>query len=184
LRNDAPVSALDEATFEALYVRLERPLYNAAFRYVWHAEDARDVVQEAFMKMWDARARIEIDGAEAYAWRAVLNTAMNKRRWHKLRSFTGLESLVSSKPSAHDELSRKRDDETVRKAVDALPDDLKRVLLLSEIGGMKHDDIARVLDIAPGTVASRRSRAFDKLRAVLGTSLTIGDEEVAHAVVR
>ena len=169
------MSALDEATFEALYVRLERPLYNAAYRYVWHAEDARDVVQEAFMKLWDARARIEVDGAEAYAWRAVLNTAANKRRWHKLRSFTGLDALVSSKASPHDALARKRDDESVRRAVDALPDDLKRVVLLSEIGGMKHDDIAHVLQIAPGTVASRRSRAFALLR---------GQEEVLRAAVR
>jgi RNA polymerase sigma factor (sigma-70 family) len=172
-------SPLDETTFEALYLRLERPLYNAAYRYVWHAEDARDVVQEAFMKLWDARARLDASTVEAYAWRTVLNTAANKRRWHKLRSFTGLESLVSSKPSPHDDLARKRDDASVRKAVDALPDDLKRVLLLSEIGGMKHDDIARVLDIAPGTVASRRSRAFEKLRAVLPHP-----EEVLHAVVR
>ena len=61
--------SLDEATFEALYVRLERPLYNAAYRYVWHADDAHDVVQEAFVKIWDARARIRADGAEAYVWR-------------------------------------------------------------------------------------------------------------------
>jgi RNA polymerase sigma-70 factor (ECF subfamily) len=166
-------------------VRLERPLYNAAYRYVWHAEDARDVVQEAFMKMWDARARIAIDGAEAYAWRAVLNTATNKRRWQKLRSFTGLDALVSSKASPHDELARKLEDEHVRRAIDALPDDLKRVLLLSEVGGMKHDEIAKVLEIAPGTVASRRSRAFEKLRGVLGDDEGKAEaEEVSHAVVR
>src|SRR5688572_17326387 len=67
LRNDgARVSktdaagSLDEATFEALYLRLERALYNAAYRYVWHTEDAHDVVQEAFVKIWDARARIRV----------------------------------------------------------------------------------------------------------------------------
>ncbi len=174
------MSSLDEKAFEALYERLERPLYNAAYRYVWHAEDARDVVQEAFMKLWDARTRIESEGAEAYAWRAVLNTASNKRRWHKLRSFTGLEALVSSKKSPHDELTQKRDDESVRKAVDALPDDLKRVLLLSEIGGLKHDEIAAVLEVAPGTVASRKSRALDRLRVALGPAHAA--MEVPHAV--
>lgn len=171
---------LDEATFEALYLRLERPLYNAAYRYVWHAEDARDVVQEAFMKMWDARGRIDVDGAEAYAWRTVLNIATNRRRWMKLRSFTGLDNLVSSKSSPHDEIARKLEDGAVRRAVDALPDDLKRVLLLSEVGGLKHDEIARVLDIAVGTVASRRSRALDRLR----TMNIVPAEEVADAVAR
>lgn len=160
------MASFDTAAFEALYQRLERPLYNAAFRYLWHAEDAHDVVQDAFMKLWDARARIRPEGAEAYAWRAVLNTASNKRRWHKLRAIVGLEGLTTLL-TPEDALARKLEDESVRKAVDALPDDLKRVLLLSEVGGLKHDEIGAVLDIPVGTVASRRHRAFARLKEVV-----------------
>lgn len=165
--------SFDEAAFEALYQRLERPLYNAAYRYVWHAEDAHDVVQDAFMKVWDARARLRPEGAAAYAWRAVLNTASNKRRWKKLRGFVGLDGLTTDS-SPHDALTRKLEDQSVRKAVDALPDDLKRVLLLSEVAGMKHDEIGDVLGIPAGTVASRRHRAFEKLKGM----------EVLHAAAR
>jgi RNA polymerase sigma-70 factor (ECF subfamily) len=167
---------LDRAAFEALYVRLERRLYNAAYRYVWHVEDARDVVQEAFVKLWDARERIDVDGAEAYAWRAVLNTAMNRRRWRKLRTFVGLEpadagleaaSTLVQRGTPFDALDRKQDAATVRRAIDALPEDLRRVVLLSEVGGLKHAEIATIVGIAVGTVASRRSRALAKLRASL-----------------
>jgi RNA polymerase sigma-70 factor (ECF subfamily) len=166
LRHDDDVASFDTAAFEALYRRLERPLYNAAFRYVWHAEDAHDVVQEAFVKLWDARARIRPEGAEAYAWRAVLNTASNRRRWQKLRAFVGLEGLTAAF-TPDDALLRKLEDQSVRTAVDSLPDDLKRVLLLSEVGGMKHDEISAVLGIPVGTVASRRHRAFDRLKEVV-----------------
>lgn len=189
VRNDAavvsPHSVLDDATFAALYQRLERPLYNAAYRYVWNAEDARDVVQEAFMKVWDARARLDPQIVEPYLWRTVFNTASHRRRWARLRSFTGLDALVSSKRAPDDELIRRGEDLRVRAAVDALPEAFRQVVLLSEIARMTHEEIARVLQVAPGTVASRRARAFEKLRAVLGDLAVVHEQKgPADAAVR
>jgi RNA polymerase sigma-70 factor (ECF subfamily) len=178
LRNDDVVAGLDTAAFEQLYERLERPLYNAAYRYVWHAEDAHDVVQDAFMKIWDARARIRPDTAAAYAWRAVLNTAAKRRRYQKLRAFVGLEQLHAH-GTPDEALVNKLEDARVRKAVDALPEELKRVVLLTEIGGLAHGDVAAVLQVAVGTVASRRSRAFERLRTALGADAVAVLEQTA-----
>jgi RNA polymerase sigma-70 factor (ECF subfamily) len=158
---------VDTLAFEQLYERLERPLYNAAYRYVWHAEDARDVVQDAFMKLWDARARIRPETASSYAWRAVLNTAAKRRRYNKLRTFVGLDTQ-RARGTPETALDAKLEDARVRRAVDALSEEQRRVVLLSEIGGLSHEEIARVLGVAVGTIASRRARAFARLRADLG----------------
>ena len=167
---------LDNAAFEQLYEQLERPLYNAAYRYVWHAEDAHDCVQDAFMKIWDARERIRPETASSYAWRTVLNTASKKRRWKKLRGFVGLESLQAH-GTPDTALTAKLEDARVRNAVDALPEDLKRVVLMSEMGALSHEAIADILGVAVGTIASRRSRAFERLRVALGDSPTVIAQE-------
>jgi RNA polymerase sigma-70 factor (ECF subfamily) len=56
----------------------------------------------------------------------------------------------------------------VRAAVDALPERLRDVVLLCEFSGMTQAQVAAVLDIPPGTVASRRSLAAGRLRELLG----------------
>ena len=166
---------LDEAQLEQLYERLERRLYNAAFRYVWQQDDAVDVVQEAFMKLWEARDRVRKDGAEAYLWRIVLNIASKRRRWNRLRAFVGLDGLQASSRSPDERVAQAIEDRRVRDAVDALPEPQRRVLLMTEVSGLSHEEVAATLGVAVGTVASRRARAFAALREVLG------DVEVTHA---
>src|SRR5437762_869571 len=65
---------------EALYVEHERGLYNVAYRYVWNAEDARDVVHDAFVRMWRKREAIDWPRAAGLAYRTVLGLAANRRR--------------------------------------------------------------------------------------------------------
>ena len=69
LRSRAP------AELEALYVQHERGLYNVAYRYTWSAEDARDVVHDAFVRMWRRRASIDWPRAAGLAYRTVLGLA-------------------------------------------------------------------------------------------------------------
>ena len=54
---------LDRAGLEALYVRLERPMFNVVYRWLWNATDAQEVTQEAFLRVWDARNGISTQDA-------------------------------------------------------------------------------------------------------------------------
>jgi RNA polymerase sigma-70 factor (ECF subfamily) len=58
--------------------------------------------------------------------------------------------------------------ERVRRAVDALPERLRRVVVLTELAELSYADVARVLAIPEGTVASRRHAAVRRLRKLLG----------------
>ena len=127
------------------------------------------------MKLWEARDRVRKDGAEAYLWRTVLNIASKRRRWNRLRAFVGLDGLQASSKTPDHRVAQSNEDRRVRHAVDALPEPQRRVLLMTEVSGLSHDEVAVALGIAVGTVASRRARAFEALREVLG------DVEVTHA---
>ena len=52
--------ALDKATLERLYVKLEKPMFNVVYRWLWNNGDAQDVVQEAFLKIWKVRDDVDL----------------------------------------------------------------------------------------------------------------------------
>src|SRR3990167_6620484 len=85
---------LDQREFEALYLRLEKPVFNVVYRWLWNTEEARDVTQEAFMKVWDARGRVVLATVEPLVFRSALNLAANRLRGRKLRRFFSLDTAA------------------------------------------------------------------------------------------
>jgi RNA polymerase sigma-70 factor (ECF subfamily) len=162
---------LDARELEALYARLEKPLYNVVYRWVWDADEARDVTQEAFMKLWQARARVDLSTVEPLLFRSALNLAANRRRARKLWGWLTLEPL-REKPlegALPDEaLDAERTRARVRAAIEALPAKLKAVVVLCELSGLSYAQVAETLKIPTGTVGSRRSLALAALEKALG----------------
>lgn len=161
-------ATLDRAALEALFRRLERPMHNVVLRSVWSEQESQDVVQEAFVRLWDMRERVELDTVEALVWRIALNLASKRRRWARLRRFFGLqEAPADARPSTDEALARDQEERRVRAAVDALPDPLRDVVMLTAFSGMSYEEVGQVLRIPPGTVGSRRNKALGLLRARL-----------------
>ncbi|MGV3622122.1 MAG: RNA polymerase sigma factor [Archangium sp.] len=156
----------DRSQFEALFTRLEKPVFNVVYRWVWNAEEARDVTQEAFMKLWTARHRVRFETVEPLLFQSAVNLAANRLRARKVRRrFTfGGEEVVGGPDQSLEERQR---DVAVRKAVEALPEKLKAVVMLCEFSGMTTAQIAEALKIPPGTVSSRRSLAMATLEKSL-----------------
>ena len=174
---------LDDATLEALYARLERRVYNAVYRWVWNEADAEEIVQEAFVKLWRMRAEVDVTTVEALVWRIALNLASNRRRSKKLWSFVTLESWTAAdRGDTEHRASQNQRNAQVRGAIDALPERLRRVVLLTEVAGLSYDEVSEALKIQVGTVGSRRNRALSVLRETL-CELQLdpaGETEVAH----
>lgn len=163
----ADQNALDEAALERLYVELERPMVNVVYRWVWDAHEAQDLVQEAFMRLWRMRARVDLDRVVPLVYRIALNLAANVRRRRRLWRWLALDAAperITSGPASHDVLERRERDAALRRAVDALPERLRQVVMLSELGELSYREVAEVLGIPVGTVASRRHAALAKLR--------------------
>ncbi len=162
---------LDEAAIERLYARLEAPLYNLAYRWLWNPEDAHDVVQEAFVRLWQMRQRVDMARVEPLVYRIAINLASNRRRRKRLWRWVSLEALrerAAGQPDAAVLLSDKQDRAALQAAIEALPEDKRRALLLCEFSAMSYAEVAEVLNIPPGTVASRRHHALKALRLSLG----------------
>ena len=167
--------ALDQAALEALYVKLEKPMFNVVYRWLWNASDAEEVVQEAFVRVWNARARVEMATVEPLLYRTALNLASNRRRASRLWRWLGLEvagDVKAQGKSAEGALASEETRARVRAAIEALPERLREVVVLCELSEMSHAEIAETLGIPSGTVGSRRHAALAKLRELLGEEIT------------
>lgn len=161
-------AGLRDDEVEALFVRLERPLYNVVYRWVWDRDEAVDLVQEAFARLWQARARVRPETAAAFVHRIAVNLAASRRRWCRLRRFLTPEdapALVGARPD--EAILGAERAAGVRAALEALPEKLRRALVLCELSGLSYADVAAVLEIPVGTVGSRRNAAVARLRELL-----------------
>jgi RNA polymerase sigma-70 factor, ECF subfamily len=169
------MTRVDDASWVELYRALEKPLYNVVYRWLWDRMESQDVVQEAFLRCWRARDRIRADTFNAFAFRTAINLAANRRRRKRLWRLVSFDSLPEE-PRAADAgasvLSPR-----MQRAIDGLPDRLKRVLLLCDVAGMSYGEVAAVTGVKEGTVGSRRNRALALLRERLQPREDMTDAE-------
>jgi RNA polymerase sigma-70 factor (ECF subfamily) len=158
---------MSERELEELYVALEKPIYNVVYRWVWNAEDARDIVQEAFVRLWRVRDRVETGTARALAFRVALNLAASRRRRKKLWRWLPLDAVRWTATAKTDDLVQDERHERLQRAIESLPDPLRRVIVLCELAEMSYDEVGATLGIPAGTVGSRKHRALRLLREAL-----------------
>jgi RNA polymerase sigma-70 factor (ECF subfamily) len=161
---------MSREALEQLYRRLEKPLYNVVYRWVWNREDARDLVQETFVRLWRMRARVRGETVEPLIYRIAMNLAANRRRSRRLWRWASLGAAGSRAAATADGQSVMESAEreaSLRRAVERLPERLRRVILMCEFSGMTYREIGSVLGIPAGTVGSRRNEALKRLRKIL-----------------
>lgn len=164
-RPDARVAA-DQRRVEELYLRLEVKLTNVLYRWLWNREEVRDVLQEAFARLWQMRDRVDWARAEPLIYRIALNLASRRRRSRRLWQFVTLSDgpAAAADPAPAADAAR---EQAMRRAIDALPERHRRVLVMTLHAEMTYGEIAEVLGIPAGTVGSRRNAAIRTLRAIL-----------------
>lgn len=166
--SEANEAGFGRAALEQLYVQMERPLYNVVFRYIWSREESSEIVQETFVRLWAARARVRPETARALAYQIGLNLARKRRRWLSIRSFFSLGHERSEQPLQDEILSDHERALSLRSALAALPDAQRDVILLCHFSELSYREVAEILGIPEGTVGSRRTNALRALSATLG----------------
>jgi len=159
--------------------------YNLARRLTHNAQDAEDLVQEAYLRAFEAFARFQ--GAHGKGW--ILTIVRNTfYTWHRLRTLhaddeTFEESLHTAAMAGHGEgpgrilgtperaALLQADIDLVNRCLDALPVLLREVLVLREFEGLSYQDIAAIVGVPKGTVMSRLSRARQQLQCLLAQHL-------------
>jgi RNA polymerase sigma-70 factor, ECF subfamily len=158
----------------------ERMVYQLAFHLLGDRDEALDVSQEVFLRVFRTLPSFRGQSAlRTWIYRIVINQARNRQRWWRRRRRSDQVQLEQH-VLEHGELRQQTDADSpdralARKelaarlwaALDQLPFDQRTVMVLREIDGLSYDEIADSLDVAIGTVKSRLTRARQTLRREL-----------------
>ena len=170
----------DHEAFRVLVERYQSRAYGLALRILGNPDRARDALQESFLKAYAALDRFEgRSGFYTWLYRLVFNQCIDMKR--RDRSAGHLEwddevardvapegAPAASGPSSPDlDLDRAQLREALADAIESLPAEARRTLVMREIDGLSYAEIAEALEIPKGTVMSRLHYARKRVRELL-----------------
>lgn len=179
------VQAGDKQAFDLLVIKYQRKIMRLLSRMIRDPAEIEDVAQEAFIKAYRALPQFRGDSA-FYTWlyRIAINTARNwlaanKRAPSTPSAFENEEGetfnesdVLTDGSDPESEMASRQIAETVNKAINDLPEELRNAIVMREIDGMSYEDIAQSMNCPIGTVRSRIFRAREaiatRLRPLLG----------------
>ena len=184
---DEPALILDAQrgdlnAFNRLVLEYQTPVYNLAYRIMGEEASAADATQEAFISAYRHMGYYRGGSFKAWLMRIVTNASYDELRRRKRRPAASLEALtvVEKGPDADTEASLVSHDETpedyaqrrelsreIQQCIDRLPEDMRSVVVMSDVMGMDYAEIALSTGAALGTVKSRLSRARARMRDCL-----------------
>jgi RNA polymerase sigma-70 factor (ECF subfamily) len=169
----------DESACADLVAAHQRTVFNLAFHLLGDRDEALDLSQEVFLRVFRTLARFRGQSAlRTWIYRIVVNQARNRQRWWRRRRRADLVSLddhlnrcgdmeATSEVLPDRLLASKETAARIWSAMERLPFDQRTALVLREIDGLRYEEIAFSLDVAVGTVKSRLTRARQALREEL-----------------
>lgn len=164
----------DEAVFDAVFRRWYEPLCHYVARLTDDdMDEAEDLVQQVFVKLWEQRDRLDIAWSlKAYLYKAVHNAALNRLRAANTRSkyleYNAVQ--LENAPIQPDDNARELT-ERLQKALDMLPPQCRHVFELSRFEDLKYREIADQLGISIKTVETQMGKALRLLRLQLADYL-------------
>lgn len=171
----------DEAAFAVIVSRYRNPITNYLYRFLNDYEEAVDLAQETFVRVYFAIERYHTEYAfSTYIYRIATNLAISELRKRKRRTILSLTGLFQSdvedttefqptdeKPLPDKDLIDDEQGRVIAKAIAALPVKYRTPIILRDIEGRSYDEIASILELGLGTTKSRISRGRALLKEKL-----------------
>lgn len=157
---------------DALFRDSRGELLGTLFYLIGNMEDAKDALQETFLKCWRKQHQLEkIENLKAWVFRIALNTGRDIRKtaWKRRReSLVEEANMVSTSEGPEAGLMRNEQISQLRQAVLQLKPNEQEVFLLRQNGGLTYDQIANAMGLPVGTVKTRMRSAINRLRQTIG----------------
>lgn len=175
----------DVAAFSELVERHQRSLINFFYHLCWDRQAAEDCAQEVFLRVYSHLDRYEPQAKfTTFLFRIARNLWIDRVRTLAVhgkpasldsRSDSGEgrslgERVPARSLSPVEILARGEQQAALQRAIDQLPEEQKAVVILSEIQGLKYQDISAILEVPVGTVKSRMHTAMEKLKELLSVA--------------
>lgn len=169
----------DRTAFEMIYRTYYKRLHGYAYSYLQRVQDAEDVVQAVFLRIWVQRESWDPPGSvKHYLFAAIRNEALNVLRHEHV--FDEAEEEITRIVTGHNSPSPSDNDpevEDLRKAIEngigQLPAQCRQIFLLSRKNGLTYTEIAEDLDLSVNTVGTQMGRALRVLRRSLAEYLVL-----------
>jgi RNA polymerase sigma-70 factor, ECF subfamily len=176
-----------ESAYEELLTRYQQPVYGIVYRLLGDQNDACDVVQEIFLKVFrSVHSFKERSSFRTWIYRIAVNEAHNHRRWfsrHRKRevaidredgAYGAFEIAPDPGPSPFDFALDRETHLLIERALEEISPVFRTAVVLRDIEGLGYEEIAEILQISLGTVKSRILRGREALRRVLSERLEPG----------
>ena len=165
-----------KARFEQLLLPHLDAAYNLARWLTRNEHDAKDVVQEAFLRAYRFFGKFHGENCRAWLLTIVRNTTyswLQKNRKHELTTTVDdeLHEIADPEPNPAMLLLKNADRQEMMRAIESLPLEFREALILRELEGMSYKEIAELSEVPIGTVMSRLARARRQLERVLTQQL-------------
>lgn len=171
----------DEAAFAEIITRYKNPITNFLYRFLNDYEEAVDLAQETFVRVYFALDRYHTNYAfSTYIYRIASNLAISEIRKRKRRSILSLTGLFQSdaeddtefqppdtRPLPDADLVESERSRVIATAIATLPPKYRVPIVLRDVEGRSYEEVAEIMELGLGTTKSRISRARGLLREKL-----------------
>jgi RNA polymerase sigma-70 factor, ECF subfamily len=168
----------DDRAFEVLYDRHGNVAWSLAFRLLGEQGAAEDLVQEAFLAVWNGASRYSSPKGSVRTWilsivhhRAVDRLRQGVAAKRRQEALEHVAAIEPDAPDAADVALAEVAAQEVQAALTNVPDDQLQVIRLAYYGGYTHHEIAALLSLPLGTVKSRMRLGLERVRRNLDTGL-------------
>ena len=174
LNDDCPGGPKDmlEQLFNELFREYEHPLYLFALKMLKSDLEAKDIIQDVFLKLWLIRDKLsEIKSISSFLYKLTENKVIDHLRAsasdHKKRKDLWYRLQESNEPNVGIHIESKEYHAVIQQAIEQLPPQRRAVYLLSEAEEKPRKEIASQLDISPNTVRNHLAKAIENIVAYL-----------------
>lgn len=168
----------DMLAFDAIYELYCKRLYGFVLRYIKQEADAEEIVQEVFIKIWEARSKIDVFSSfESFIFTIAYNSAISllRKRVTEKKYLEHLGSLqqIDNGNAIIDEIQFNQLNEKIQSLLNELTPRQKEIFLLSREDGLTHDEIAKKLNISANTVKNHMVTVLSFLKSNIESKLIV-----------
>jgi RNA polymerase sigma-70 factor (ECF subfamily) len=164
----------DIPAFDELFHKYRDKIYSTAYRMINNQEDALDLTQEIFLKVYQKIGKYDFKSTfSTWLYRLAMNVCIDELRKRKKVNLVPLSQDYADEKTPADNVISKEEEDLIWEALNSLKEKERAILVLRDVEGLPYDEIAKILKCSLGRVKSRIHESREKLKMALERSMKL-----------